>query len=362
MLAKLSQNSHKTLTKLLLTMFLLISVSANDSEAQTLPIQKEPCWDGLPGPPDCTVTHPSLESAQFQFDACPGCGAVVDYYYMNCGGWMYVQIVSIYITSFWGNNNILCFECHEDDDIWAYAYVEIFDELSDLFGIHDNYWHVKEASCRKFVSTDTNPFDMPLNTSPPISGNNKIASETVTVYGYWTTCESACCIYEVALANEQNGDDLIYCAALWDGNRSTQQLTDCDTPETGCVGGCGEVRFEWGSSYGMRTGDDLGLEDLWGIDGIPPTTGVELSEYSMNIEVVPNPNNGHFNLIYNKTSDSSADYTIEVYDLTGRLVHNCIASSAELHYSMDLNLGAGLYILKLLSNDSVIGSTKIIIE
>jgi len=75
-----------------------------------------------------------------------------------------------------------------------------------------------------------------------------------------------------------------------------------------------------------------------------------------NLAVYPNPTNGIFNVVLPKLT---ANARIEVYNTTGVLVHNQTAVNGI--NTIDLtNRVAGIYILKVLSNNKTIASLKII--
>ncbi len=79
--------------------------------------------------------------------------------------------------------------------------------------------------------------------------------------------------------------------------------------------------------------------------------GVEESALERNMQIYPNPNNGSFKLQIDKEGLKEID--LSIIDLTGKLVFrkSYELTSGKLNENLDLNLGAGTYILQINTQD-----------
>jgi hypothetical protein len=90
------------------------------------------------------------------------------------------------------------------------------------------------------------------------------------------------------------------------------------------------------------------------------TVGVNELEKEMNISILPNPNNGNFNLKLNNVQ--SGDYNVTITDLIGNIVQTealNLTGSANLNY--DLNVASGIYFVEITNGDDAV-QKKFVIE
>ncbi len=96
----------------------------------------------------------------------------------------------------------------------------------------------------------------------------------------------------------------------------------------------------------------------------PIHTGINDNLLSVDLKVYPNPSRGVFNL--NFSSFKNEDLIVEVFDLQGRKIFNKeILSSQQFNEEITIDLRVnpkGIYMLKVLANNSNVGYSKIIIE
>lgn len=87
------------------------------------------------------------------------------------------------------------------------------------------------------------------------------------------------------------------------------------------------------------------------------TNGLEdIAENS--ILVFPNPNNGSFSMVKNKLNEASR---ILIYNVDGAIVFSSNLNETSYTESYDLNLGAGVYFVKVTSNNAVLLNQKLVI-
>jgi para-nitrobenzyl esterase len=87
-------------------------------------------------------------------------------------------------------------------------------------------------------------------------------------------------------------------------------------------------------------------------------TNTGILEHNINLfeDVYPNPSNGTVNIVF---VNNNATYTVQLIDITGRVVKSDITSSAT--YTLDKgNLGAGVYFLKVANKKGEASTQKII--
>jgi len=87
-------------------------------------------------------------------------------------------------------------------------------------------------------------------------------------------------------------------------------------------------------------------------------TNTGILEHNINLfeDVYPNPSNGTVNIVF---VNNNATYTIELLDITGRVVKSDITSSST--YTLDKgNLGGGVYFLKVANKKGEASTQKII--
>jgi hypothetical protein len=79
-----------------------------------------------------------------------------------------------------------------------------------------------------------------------------------------------------------------------------------------------------------------------------------------NFSIYPNPNKGEFTIQF---KELSADYSVEVFDVTGRVVfENFYNQNAELSQKISIqNPTSGVYFVNIKSGNSIV-TNKIIIE
>lgn len=61
-------------------------------------------------------------------------------------------------------------------------------------------------------------------------------------------------------------------------------------------------------------------------------------------QVYPNPSNGHFTIDFGSTINKGG--TLQMFDMKGNIVYSALAPQAVSKYAVQLNLPAGLYIVK----------------
>ena len=82
----------------------------------------------------------------------------------------------------------------------------------------------------------------------------------------------------------------------------------------------------------------------------------------MDISVVPNPTSGYTTLYYQvtETNDSSAIYSLSLYDLTGRLLSEETLKGGQREWQMNIATYAdGIYLVVLRKNETVQGYKRI---
>jgi PKD repeat protein len=96
-----------------------------------------------------------------------------------------------------------------------------------------------------------------------------------------------------------------------------------------------------------------------------PNTGFVTAESSsLKMSIMPNPNNGRFTLLIdNAAAPAEGDYTIEVYDITGSLLHSEVLSSGRsvrktLHLE---HLNKGLYFIRLKTKNNLL-TTRFVVQ
>ncbi|MCA6365212.1 MAG: PKD domain-containing protein [Bacteroidetes bacterium] len=80
-------------------------------------------------------------------------------------------------------------------------------------------------------------------------------------------------------------------------------------------------------------------------------TGMETNTLTAGFAVNPNPNNGLFNVSF--VSETTSDYTVEVFNALGQMVYSEMIANFSGQYNREMNLsafGAGLYTLRVRSN------------
>src|SRR5690606_5090209 len=88
-------------------------------------------------------------------------------------------------------------------------------------------------------------------------------------------------------------------------------------------------------------------------------TGIKENYLQNNLVVFPNPSNGQFNL---KVPVTTRSYTVEVTDLTGKVIRQQVVKNNSGSEQLQLNNTAkGIYILKIASEGNV-ATRKLIVE
>lgn len=135
--------------------------------------------------------------------------------------------------------------------------------------------------------------------------------------------------------------------------------------------------YVWPNNYVGATYDDE-VEFLktwvtermdWIDDSIPGTctpanTNSIENIYASNLEIFPNPNTGSFRIRFKNLN--GGDVNIEVFDISGKLMFNINKQNRVIGYDVTniqtSNLATGIYQVLITSNESIIGTQKLIIR
>mgnify|MGYP003682993909 CR=1 FL=1 len=154
----------------------------------------------------------------------------------------------------------------------------------------------------------------------------------------------------------KDGEPSIMCAS------PTVGLAAPANPMTGFNGN--DPSGTWNLVFVDFFNGDTGVVNEWSIELCSTTTTVVLSneEFALeNFSLYPNPNKGDFSLSFN--SQSGEDINVNVYDISGRLVHTKnYNATATFNENISLNnVSAGMYLITVTDQDRTV-TKKLIIE
>ncbi len=89
---------------------------------------------------------------------------------------------------------------------------------------------------------------------------------------------------------------------------------------------------------------------------VSPSGVAEINDISPQYVLYPNPNNGNFTLRFNDVADRS----IEVYDITGRLISPAVKVQSQQQFNLG-TINAGIYLLRITQNE-VVSNVRFVVE
>lgn len=170
------------------------------------------------------------------------------------------------------------------------------------------------------------------------------------------------------LRTNSEGDSLWYrkYAVLWDNSSGNYLYDVIPTSDGGFLG----------AGYCLPAGEDTGTQDAWVIklDSLGCTSPTDCwvgqeevvwvtKEMDSQIKLFPNPAQNWFEVEIGKNKETDSDFTVEVFDLFGRLIAEVKIPKGKKSirfYVSDWN--RGLYLVRVIGKDGIIGSGKVVIR
>ena len=105
---------------------------------------------------------------------------------------------------------------------------------------------------------------------------------------------------------------------------------------------------------------EAGLDDFW-IDGAIPTSTEQINYSGLEIQLAPNPSDTDFQILYSFPEAPDGEVRVEVMDVLGRPIYQQrLAPFANGILRFGRNFSRGSYFLRILQNEDIIYSTKLL--
>jgi serine protease len=127
-----------------------------------------------------------------------------------------------------------------------------------------------------------------------------------------------------------------------------------DQIETAIRNGCDNINAQNNAYIGQ-----IGSGRINAFHTLSPAGIAEIKGTDYSIKIYPEPNNGIFNVQYHLTSP---DNTLQLSDITGRVVYNQSISGMDGNQNIDISsLNNGVYFFKMISGNTVSSTGKIVV-